>query len=239
MAKKDTIIALRNRGIEESTAWMLVDAGFTISQLRRSKISDLTKHLSEDSAKNVLKKMGVKLVETDKKKKGTSKGKETKTPAPTKKVKAKEGKPAAGSADKKKKEEEESDIAFLWSEPKSQRITSYRKLLNKDEEAVFGVEFKKGNRIRGDATKHAAQSIDYAQTTWPEVGIVPILTYPPISEEYFAHVLLSRMGVGELRTNGYGDLLIYFSWALIWRNGRFKGVHNGKRMSFKRKFGSR
>jgi len=138
MAKKDTIIALRNRGIEESTAWMLVDAGFTISQLRRSKISDLTKHLSEDSAKSVLEKMGVKLVEKDKKKEGASKDKKTKTPAPTKTVKAKEGKPATGSADKKKKDEEESDIAFLWSEPKSQRITSYRKLLNKDKEAVFG-----------------------------------------------------------------------------------------------------
>jgi len=132
MAKKDTIIALRNRGIEEQTAWTLVDAGFTISHLKRAKLTELTKHISKESAISVMEKMGVK---ADKQEKKTAPAKAKASDAPAKKQTKKKEK--AGKAKKDKKKSDGPVIALLWSEKDAQRITAYRRLLIKVANTVL------------------------------------------------------------------------------------------------------
>ena len=58
MALKDTKRALLSRGIKETTVDALLEARFTLGRLQKCTLDDLAEHISEESAKDVLKKMG-------------------------------------------------------------------------------------------------------------------------------------------------------------------------------------
>ncbi len=59
MARKDTLNALERRKIGAKLAAILVDAGHTVSSLKKATVEDLQEHISKGDAKAVLKKLGV------------------------------------------------------------------------------------------------------------------------------------------------------------------------------------
>jgi DNA-directed RNA polymerase subunit A" len=58
MALKDTKRALLSRGIKETTVDALLEAGFTLGRLQKCTLDDLTEHISKESARDVLEKLG-------------------------------------------------------------------------------------------------------------------------------------------------------------------------------------
>jgi DNA-directed RNA polymerase subunit A" len=69
LAKMKTINALRDRGITKKDAEKLVELGYNLSKLKKATIDDIKKHFTNKKASDILKKMGAKTLETDKKKK--------------------------------------------------------------------------------------------------------------------------------------------------------------------------
>jgi DNA-directed RNA polymerase subunit A" len=88
MARKDTIDALRRRGVGAKVAALLADAGYTLSSLKKATVEELTKHISEEDAVRALKKLGVKVQERKAEKPKAPK-REVKKKAPAKKAVAK------------------------------------------------------------------------------------------------------------------------------------------------------
>ena len=72
MAKKDTVKGLMRRGIRESVANALADAGYKISTLKKASVEDLLRYVSERDAIDVLEKLGVKKIDKPKKKEPVS-----------------------------------------------------------------------------------------------------------------------------------------------------------------------
>ncbi len=72
MAKKDTVKGLMRRGIRESVANALADAGYKLSSLKKANVEDLLRYVSERDALDVLEKIGVKKIRPPKKKKPVS-----------------------------------------------------------------------------------------------------------------------------------------------------------------------
>ncbi len=68
MAKKDTVKGLMRRGIRESVANALADAGYKLSSLKKASPEELMRYISERDAIQVLEKVGGKKVEPPKKK---------------------------------------------------------------------------------------------------------------------------------------------------------------------------
>lgn len=58
MAKKDTIDALKKRKLGAKVATILAEAGYTVTSLKKAKFEDLKKHISEEDAVRVFKKLG-------------------------------------------------------------------------------------------------------------------------------------------------------------------------------------
>ncbi len=82
MARKDTIDALRRRGLGARTAALLADAGYTLGSLKKASVEELSKHIPQEDAVSTLKKMGVKPA----KKAEAKKAKPKKRKTPTKKT---------------------------------------------------------------------------------------------------------------------------------------------------------
>ncbi|MFQ5837698.1 MAG: DNA-directed RNA polymerase subunit A'', partial [Thermoplasmata archaeon] len=90
MARKDTIDALRRRGVGAKAAALLADAGYTLTSLKKATVEDLRKHLSKADAVATLRKLGVKVeVKEAAKKPKPTKKKAAKKAAPPKKAVAK------------------------------------------------------------------------------------------------------------------------------------------------------
>ena len=68
MAKKDTVKGLMRRGIRESVANALADAGYKLSSLKKASPEELMRYISERDALLVLEKVGGRKVEPPKKK---------------------------------------------------------------------------------------------------------------------------------------------------------------------------
>ncbi len=84
MAKKDTIDALKKRKLGAKVATILAEAGFTVTSLKKAKFEDLKKHISEEDAERVFKKLGREIPPKKKKpakKKAKAKPKPKKKPA--------------------------------------------------------------------------------------------------------------------------------------------------------------
>jgi DNA-directed RNA polymerase subunit A" len=82
MAKKDTIDALKKRKLGAKVATILAEAGYTVTSLKKAKFEDLKKHISEEDAVRVFKKLGREVPE---KKKKPAKKKAKPKPEPKKK----------------------------------------------------------------------------------------------------------------------------------------------------------
>ncbi len=67
MARKDTIDALRRRGVGARVAADLAEAGYTVTSLKKATVEDLSKHIREEYAVSTLKKLGVKVEKKAKK----------------------------------------------------------------------------------------------------------------------------------------------------------------------------
>ena len=61
MAKKDTLAALKKRGVKDSIAIALVEAGFTMASLRKATWEQLAHVLSPQEAKELIKILGLKI----------------------------------------------------------------------------------------------------------------------------------------------------------------------------------
>ncbi len=72
MAKKDTVKGLMRRGIRESVANALADAGYKLSSLKKASPEELMRYISERDAIQVLEKVGGKKVEPPKKREPVS-----------------------------------------------------------------------------------------------------------------------------------------------------------------------
>lgn len=59
MAKKDTVEALKRRGVSAKTADLLADADYTLTGLKKASLADLTAHVSEAEARRTLEALGV------------------------------------------------------------------------------------------------------------------------------------------------------------------------------------
>lgn len=83
MAKKDTINALKKRKLGAKVATILAEAGYTVTSLKKAKFEDLKKHISEEDAVRVFKKLGreVPAKKAPAKKKAKPKPKPKKKPA--------------------------------------------------------------------------------------------------------------------------------------------------------------
>ncbi|MFW6196713.1 MAG: DNA-directed RNA polymerase subunit A'' [Thermoplasmatota archaeon] len=79
MAKKDTINALKRRGVKEDLANKLADEGYLLGDVKQATIEELTEIISEEDAKQVKKQVGKKPKKKSKKKK---KKKEKEEPEP-------------------------------------------------------------------------------------------------------------------------------------------------------------
>ncbi|MFW6375692.1 MAG: DNA-directed RNA polymerase subunit A'' [Thermoplasmatota archaeon] len=78
MAKKDTINALKRRGVKDELAKKLADEGYLLGDVKEAPIEELKKLMSEDEAKEVSKQVGKK----PKKKSRKKKKKKEKEPEP-------------------------------------------------------------------------------------------------------------------------------------------------------------
>ncbi len=67
MAKKDTINALKKRKLGAKVATILAEAGYTVTSLKKVEFEDLKKHISEEDAERVFKKLGREIPSTKKK----------------------------------------------------------------------------------------------------------------------------------------------------------------------------
>ncbi len=97
MARKDTIDALRRRGVGARVAADLADAGYTIGSLRKATPKELAKVIREEYAISTLKKLGVKVEERKVKKKPAKKKAPAKKKVALKKKKAPEPRPEVPS----------------------------------------------------------------------------------------------------------------------------------------------
>lgn len=84
MARKDTVDALRRRGVGARIAALLVDAGYSIGSLKKASVDKLSKHISEQDAIATLKKLGVKV--EDKKAEGPARAAKKVAKKPVKKA---------------------------------------------------------------------------------------------------------------------------------------------------------
>ncbi|MFW5904342.1 MAG: DNA-directed RNA polymerase subunit A'', partial [Candidatus Saliniplasma sp.] len=78
MAKKDTINALKRRGVKDELAKKLADEGYLLGDVKEAPVEELKKLMSEDEAKEVSKQVGKK----PKKKSRKKKKKKEKEPEP-------------------------------------------------------------------------------------------------------------------------------------------------------------
>lgn len=81
MAKKDTIRALKRRGVKDELANKLADEGYLLGDVKSASAEDLTEIMSEEEAKEVVKQVGKKPKKKSKSKKKKKKKKE-KEPEP-------------------------------------------------------------------------------------------------------------------------------------------------------------
>ncbi|MCJ2531258.1 MAG: DNA-directed RNA polymerase subunit A'' [Candidatus Thermoplasmatota archaeon] len=98
MARKDTIDALRRRKVGAKTAALLVDAGYTMASLKKAKLKDLEKVVTQEDAIRALKRLGIKVEVPPPKKAPSKKKAPVKKKTPAKKAPKK---PAAKKALKK------------------------------------------------------------------------------------------------------------------------------------------
>jgi DNA-directed RNA polymerase subunit A" len=89
MAKKDTINALKKRNLGAKVSSILADAGYTVTSLKKASFEDVAKHISEEDATRVFKKLGREVPTAKKpaKKKAKAKPKAAKKEEPKKKFK--------------------------------------------------------------------------------------------------------------------------------------------------------
>ncbi len=78
MAKKDTINALKKRKLGAKVSTILAEAGYTVTSLKKASFEDLKKHISEEDAARVFKKIGREVPVTKKPKEKKAKAKPTK-----------------------------------------------------------------------------------------------------------------------------------------------------------------
>jgi hypothetical protein len=119
----------------------------------------------------------------------------------------------------------------------------------KNQEVVFGIEFKSPDKIKSthDVTHWISQCVDYANCTWGDYKYIYILSCPGVFENYsgslikegkwFIDRVISDMGVGQLMLHYKYGWCIYLQTHLIWSENR--GVISGKTWALKRKFGSK
>lgn len=116
----------------------------------------------------------------------------------------------------------------------------------KNQRIVFVVEIKRGDASRrgwGECSRHAAQSVDYANTRWDGLGHLIVLSYPiwlPCNVQNwetnsFVIRLLGQMGAGAICVGEHIDLIL--SGHSLWNSKQ--GIQEGKHWGLERKFGSR
>lgn len=89
MARKDTINALRRRKVGAKTAALLVDAGYSMTSLKKAKLKDLEKVVPREDAVRALKRLGIEVEVSAPKKKAAPKKAVPKKAAARKKPPAK------------------------------------------------------------------------------------------------------------------------------------------------------
>ena len=112
------------------------------------------------------------------------------------------------------------------------------------EQASLGLEVKRGKVSIGEATKLAAQSVDYANTCFDGFGYVYVFSYPDLTQGHFNlraqfyERFLGQLGVGFLRQwqNG-SNLELRLKGHLVW--SELQGPVEAARWKMERKFGSR
>lgn len=98
MAKKDTVDALRRRGVGARVAADLAEAGYTLTSLKKATVEELSEHVREEYAVSTLKKLGVKVKKAPAKKTKRKKPKKAAKKRPAKKgAKKKEPRPVIPS----------------------------------------------------------------------------------------------------------------------------------------------
>lgn len=89
------------------------------------------------------------------------------------------------------------------------------------ENIKLGLEIKRGKNSIGEASKHAAQSVDYANTHWDKYGYLYVFCFPDSTQGTFSLAagfyqrFLGQLGVGFLRDER-GALELRLKGHLVW-----------------------
>lgn len=106
----------------------------------------------------------------------------------------------------------------------------------------IGLEIKRGKDSIGEASKQAAQAVDYSHSYFDKYGYLFIFCWPDPthgvfgSRSGFYQRFLGQLGVGFLRNN-CGSLELHLKGHLVWSEKL--GPVDARRWKLERKFGSR
>lgn len=109
------------------------------------------------------------------------------------------------------------------------------------EQVSLGLEIKRGVLSIGEASKLAAQSVDYANSCFDGFGYMYVFSYPDLTQGHisigaaFYQRFLGQLGVGFLRD--CGGLELRLKGHLVWSEKL--GAVEATRWKMERKFGSR